>query len=676
MAMDYHKLPKDKKQLADIINSHVQRQKQEYAPSYALWQVYIRYLNHVRLFERLDFETGKVTWAFQDESNKLQYRHTKLLSVVELFRGILMDLDWSPYVKRDSLSLQSVRERAAAQAILDTVVQPHLLKEALNNALYNMLVYGATGIYGGISEHETLGLSADIMAIHPCELFTFPCVGFDLAKQRGIVWERCLPMQVLKDRFGPQKIAANKDKLSWRKVQYGEQLEASASDWAMHGNAGSGTSSSGEEQEIVDVREVWLDGPHGTCSRYIVQSGDCILEDRDLSDKEYFCPVSWARFGENGSPHGFGLCHLLFGPNREAELSLAQLYENMRKSDRWPVLMLPHGTFDEKVDFRDTGFGMRVGHYSPNPFGASGGAVVVQPANSGTLPGKIAEIALGTMNDIVPISAVLFGDAPGRTDSTSALMFLEQKAFTPFKGCFQALKGALGGVYRSLLAQANMSILDGGKPLPISNLDTSLAGLVLADGATATFGPAQNPLPKPGLLEFSIKDESPRSALSQKMECLDLVERQVQTPQQALMFLFEQGLEPAVYAPTMREGLRKIKRDIVILFGDGVTPGQITRTPYSDAAPIALMELDGFMASPEFSMASSTVQNAFANLKMYLMEQVAPSMPDSVPAPEQIAAEMEMAMIQQQMEQELMGGGGEMPENSQGAPTGGPPQGV
>ena len=62
-----------------------------------------------------------------------------------------------------------------------------------------------------------------------------------------------------------------------------------------------------------------MNGPADLCERYVMASGDYIIEDVVTEGMEVYCPIGHDRFMENGTFHGAGAFDLLFPLIREAE---------------------------------------------------------------------------------------------------------------------------------------------------------------------------------------------------------------------------------------------------------------------------------------------------------------------------------------------------------------------
>lgn len=671
-------LPKDEASLVNILDAHIDRQKWDLNPRHTLYSLYNVYGNGARQFRSLNLDRGQIDWSFSDEKGRTTYRHTKIPALIDRAVARACSLNWLPKIKKEGVSLQSVRERASAQTILRHLVHADTLEGPLREFAWMAAAYGFAGFCASAIPHPELGITAEFTPIHPLELFSFPCVAMDPTRQRGILWRRRVPISYLEQRFGRAKIASRLSRLDSWTTQFGGYLEgAEHSGWGGYSPSGEGAMVAGDrtggmsrdgrslnEETVCEVRELWLDGPAGSCSRYILQCGDCILLDKAFQPGEYYCPISTARFMQSGAFKGLGIYDLLWSANRQTETMWEQLFENVRKQELYPVLMLPAGTFDGNVAFKTSPFGMKYGYYTPDPFGGQSKPIPIEPVNNGAFPAQVAQSGMAIMEDIFPEAKVLGGEAPGRVDSEGGLRFLDDQTFNPIASFLTSMRQCLTHNYRSLLCQASDLLTTGEATLPVNTLDSSMAGLILRpDGA---LDPLRNPLPKPALLTITVQDESPRTTTSRKQEAEMNVQMGFQSPQDALIFMLKEGLDPAVYAPEVEGAIRRTDRNIAVLYGDGETPGQAVLTPQTEVPAIALKILKGFMADPSFSAASVEVQNAFWDYQQYLINQQQPVLPSGMPNPDELA-------LQQMGQQALIGGMGpptkSPPSSSSPSPT-------
>jgi len=95
---------------------------------------------------------------------------------------------------------------------------------------------------------------------------------------------------------------------------------------------------------MAQLVELWLDGPRGTCARYVVASGRQIIHDQTFDQSPVYCPVGVARCIETGSFWGVGFFDLLFSIHRQSETLKKALFNNVSDLDRYGFLVVPNGS--------------------------------------------------------------------------------------------------------------------------------------------------------------------------------------------------------------------------------------------------------------------------------------------------------------------------------------------
>ena len=288
MASDPIKLTKDPLALARIIDQHVDREMNRLSYRRATWLVALYYLMGARQFDVFDPESGSVRYSYLDEHDRLDFQSSELLSAVDKISGRLSSLDYRPLVQRVGSSLSSIRQRSIAQIMLDQVVSDHQLARVVPQFNHVFSLLGSCGITGHIVNHATIGMTADLEVVHPIELFPFPSLAQDYTKQRGLLRQRMVSLEYLKEVFGA-KVTRNKERLEFYTIKPGEVYEQQqANEYTLGSNVSYsdtrvvGHNQEAEAQEVVRVRELWLKGPRDTVSRYVVTSGEYVIHDEDL----------------------------------------------------------------------------------------------------------------------------------------------------------------------------------------------------------------------------------------------------------------------------------------------------------------------------------------------------------------------------------------------------------
>lgn len=651
MATDPIKLTKDPMALARIIDEHVEREWSSLAYRRATWLVALYYLMGARQFDVFDPDSGAVRYSYLNEEDRMEFQSSELLSAVDKISGRLSSLDFRPMVTRIGSSLSSIRQRSIAQIMLDQVVSEHQLSRVVPQFNHIFALLGSCGIAGHIVNHPTVGMTADLEVVHPIELFPFPSLTQDYTKQRGLLRQRMVSLEYLKDVFGP-KVTRNKERLEFYTIKPGETYEQRTSNEYTLGsqitysdNRLGGYDASKETLEVVRVRELWLKGPRDTVSRYVVTSGEYVIHDEDLEGREVYCPIGFARFMENGTFHGAGVFDLLFPLCREAEQLQKTLFNNIRDIDRYGVLVLPHGSFNANTMLRDVGQGLRVFPWEPDPISEGFKPFNITPFTSGDVPGKVSAFAIQQIDRLNPIRDLIA--EKGRVDSATGLQFLDEQVNRAMNTPTAGVQQAWGDCYRSVLASTVREVVFSPKTFTVDQLTLDLAGVVV-DPETMQVSFEQNPLPSLSQLSFKIKDINPRSKVARKQEALQLQQQFQIDPDTFMLFALKEGLDFAMWTDEHQSAYESVVRNCLLLYGDGKTPGQVILTPQTTKPEMQIRVLNAFMAGPTMAVAGAEVQNAFIEYHKTLMGFMGLVLPNALPNPDDVAM---LGRLDQQMAQ-------------------------
>jgi hypothetical protein len=651
MANDKIKLTKDPMALARIIDEHCERETNRLAYRRATWLVALYYLMGARQFDVFDPESGTVRYSYLDEQDRLDFQSSELLSAVDKISGRLSSLDFRPLVMRVGSSLSSIRQRSIAQIMLDQVVSEHQLQRVVPQFNHIFALLGSCGITGHMVNHPTIGMTADLEVVHPMELFPFPSLTADYTKQRGLLRQRVVSMDFLKDTFGP-KVSRNKERMEFYTIKPGETFEQqNANEYTLGSQVVYsdqkvvGHDQEADSMQVVRVRELWLKGPRDTVTRYVVTSGEYVIHDEDLEGREVYCPIGFARFMENGSFHGAGVFDLLFPLCREAERLQKSLFNNIRDIDKYGVLVLPHGSFNANTMLRDVGQGLRVFPWEPDPISEGFRPFNITPYNSGDVPGRVSAFAVQQIDRLNPIRDLIA--EKGRVDSATGLQFLDEQVNRAMNTPTAGVQQAWGDCYRSVLAGTVREVVFSPKTFTVDQLTLDLAGVVV-DPETMAVSFEQNPLPSLSQLSFKIKDINPRSKVARKQEALQLQQQFQIDPDTFMLFALKEGLDFAMWTDEHQSAYESVVRNCLLLYGDGKAPGQLVLTPQTSKPEMQIRVLNSFMASPTMAVASAEVQNAFIEYHKTMLGFMGLVLPNALPNPDDVAM---LGRLDQQMAQ-------------------------
>jgi hypothetical protein len=675
MPIEKIKLPKNKRTLARVIDQHAEREESRLCYRRTTWLLAWYYLNGARRFDVFDPEHGSILPHYLDEEGNMEFQSQELISAIDRVSARLAAANFMPQVLRKNNSLIAVRDRSVAQIIANSVISEDQLERVKTQFCHIFTTLGSCGIAGHIVDHPTIGLNADLEVIHPRELFPFPSLGNDYTKSQGIMRQRSVPVSFLKEVFG-KKVSNNLKHMEYWEKQIGQPMDEEE-DAETGGLAGltyndsaqlpGHPSKADDAIGVAKIREVWLMDTQDLVSRYIVTSGDYVLHDQEYGGLEVYCPIGFARFMENGSFHGAGMFDLMFSISRELERMLKSLFNNIRDIDKYGVLVMPQGQFNERAMLRDVGNGLRMIPYEPDPVSEGFRPFTIAPHNAGDIPGKTASFAKGIMDGLNPVRDLI--EEKGRIDSAAGLNFLDEEVNRAMTNPSRGVEQAFGSCYRSVLSGASRVIMASPRPIPISDLDLDMAGVILnpEDGSVSFEG--INPIPSLVTLRFTIRSRTPKSGVARKQEALQMLDAGMTDPDGLKILALKEGLDFALYLDEEKAAYESIVRNCLILFGDGEAPGEIVVTPHTARPEFQLRILSGFMSSPQMAMAAPQVQDEFMKYRQFLFDSMGLTLPEAVPNPDDMSMLMQAEQAMQELQMMQM-----QQMQQQGGGPGGPPQ--
>jgi hypothetical protein len=642
MSQNRFKLPKNKKEICQVIRSHAEKEISRLSYRRTTWLLAYYYLNGMRRFDVFDPESGNLSPHYLDPEGNMEFQSQELLSAIDRVSSRLSSMNLGCKILRTGTSLPMIRQRSVAQLLADSLVNPDQIAEVSTKFAHIFTSLGSCGIQGHINTHPTIGLTGDLEVVHPKEILPFPSLGTDYTKQSGMIRQRLVPLETLIDKFG-DKIKRNIDDCEFYEMEIGDPLEdpstSQDSDYATNPfNSKGYRATSADAMKVVRVRELWIEGLRGTCSRYIICSGDYMIEDQDLSQTQTYCPIGFARFMENGSFHGAGLFDLLFSINREMEKMLKALFNNIKDMDRYGVVVMPQGSMNERSVLREVGNGLRMISYQPDPLNEKFTPFMINPHNAGDIPGKTAAFAKQLMQGINPVQDLI--QEKGRVDSANGLQFLDEQINKAMNNPTMGVVQAFGKMYRSLVANATRELVLKPQTISVKSLDLELAGAVIDfDKSEVSF--ELNPIPNVSQLTFAVKEIHPRSEVARKQEALQMFQAGLMDPDGLRLFALKEGLDFAMWMDEDQSAYEQVVQNILTLYGNGNDAGQIIVTPHTSRPEFQMRVLNGFMSSPLMAKAQPEVVDEFKKYREALIQFMGASLPAMVPNPDSAAIFME-----------------------------------
>jgi hypothetical protein len=630
-------LPNNSEHRAKLIRNHVQRERHNNAYWRAITTLALYYSLGFRAFTTFDPITGEVRPVFYDKDDAgLEYFSNTILFEIQEIVGQLTSRNMMPHVERVGSSLEAIRERGSAQALLDSTVSEENVAQAQKSWAWKAATYGLAGLSGAVYDHPAVGLVSGVECVDGSEILPFPSGGKDLAGVRGTIRNRVVPLDWLKGVYGARKInaALKSKKLSRATIQFGEPLtvdkfEGNGSRVGTHYLDGTTPDNKSQAQDVVELNELWIVGPSGTVTEYCVTSGEHEFEYADLRTASMYPTLQVERFYENGSFYGCGHFFMRYGSHRAAERMLQRLFKNVRQQDQYQITVLPQGDYNEDSAFTDHGEGLKFLKLRPDPLSENFRPFSIPVPNANELPLNAIAAAQAEGDRVNPVPDLV--EQKGRIDSAAGLEALEASSRKAITNPEQAMVRAFSGCWRSVAQQVTTSLLEEPRKMPVKRLSLDLLGTVIGEDDTIEFTDRINPLPNIRHLKFSVQEANPRSAAAKKAEAREMLDAGLNTPDEYKLFLLSEGIEMSGWAEPHRSIYQRTVRNILTLYGDGEVPGQIVTTADTTRPDLELTILTPILLSEAMTKSSVQVQNEFAAWKQYLEAAQGFALPQGVP---------------------------------------------
>jgi len=643
MAQYQLSLPKDSTKLARVLKQHADREWQASAYWRVMAMLVVDYLNGARRFDLFDVKRGLISSRTIDNDGKLEFQSTELLRSNDEVAARLASGNFSPSVLRTGSSLMDIQNRSRMQVGLDSVINPNQLDKTKRTFGFLMSLLGSCGIIGHLTDLPTVGMVGDLEVVHPVEILPWPSWDRDPTKNRGYVRYHWVPIGYLKAHkdIARGKITKDFQKLeAWRVLPGGATQRWDTTNAMTASDKLSATvDTAGEYDTYVRIIELWQFGPQETVTRYVMTSGDTTLIDHDLSKFEVYCPLGFGRFFDTGNFHGAGMVHLMYSLCRELERNMKALFQNTRDMDQYGMVILPQGMVNKNDLLRDIGRGLRAIFYEPDSFETNFNPMYLQPFNSRDTPGKVAAFAKQVKDQLSPVQDLI--QEKGRMDSAVGMAALDEQIDRAMTNPTNGVATAWGDMYRSLGSRVMQRIREGGEeaviPLTKLSLDIVGAGVDVERGVIRLYPTATGVAPS--TLRFTIKDTAPKSTATRKSEAIGLLREQALQidKDEFCLFALDEGLDFAMWMEDRKAAYESVLLNIISLYNDGQSPGQIWETQHTVRPEFQIRVLDGFLASIYMKVASPEVVDEFTNYRLSLIDWMGLSLPEAVPNPDDFA---------------------------------------
>lgn len=389
----------------------------------------------------------------------------------------------------------------------------------------------------------------------------------------------------------------------------------------------------------VPLEEIYAyDDTQEFCSRFIVKIGNFLVNDADFEKQgiEVLCPLHIARHTDTGQMFSRGFIAPLLPINDQIEKMLASLFKNVQELDMFGTLFVS-GSMGIDLKRWRSGPRPKIQVYEPDPLNPEGQPLQMGPNNTGLLPARIVEFTAPLMEKLSGQGPIFQGQASGRVDSAAGLGFLFNTGNIALGLPVNGLADAFAGVYRRMLQTAQQR-LGPGETIEIATIDDAIAGVVI-DPQTGLLRLSENPIPDAWEVNVDIKDRTPKDREIRKQELKELFGLQLVDDTRFWVTALEENLDMPGAPKELWETWRKVTWQIIMLFRDGKTPGNVDIGLHAQNPDIQLIALQQFMNKIEFSLASPEVRGEFEDWKVDLEIMAGVRFPDGLPPPEELAVQ-------------------------------------
>lgn len=605
------------------------------------WQLVMLYLQGVRNFTSLDWNTGSVSVEYPVGSLRDQdFRFDKIVGIYETQMGRLLQADFSPVVARLSQGLDDLRKASTAQVLLDHA----LSKEDAALLKLSLIPPFLRGGHVGIGAFANEG-TPRIEYIPGWELGSIPSNPVSSEAIEGIYRIRWVTYNwLLENNIIKKDDAQTRSLLNLRSAPIGHappndlgfsvtQTTDTAQGFSQTRSDQKKAAETKGTAEWTTFLEVWIRDKSDYLQEVIVMAGKKVIEElhqTGIGPLRRPMPIQIARYIDTGSFYGRGMLEQFIPLNNEVEFMLQQLFREVENFDIYGFLCVGAGMGLSLETIQEARNGDKVLVYSPDPMAPTAVPFNLPPSNANKLPIGVVQMAIGLMDAQSSQSDLFSGDAPGRVDNAKALSFLFETANIPLTAPMESLSIALSRSYRALLYLIKEQW--GEKQTISMSLNDDILVGVKYDSVSGQLTLDRNAIPHPDEVLITVSSKMPKSIAQRKAELAEHLAAAVITPREYRTMSRVEGLDLPVANEREWQAFRKAKMENIMLFGDGEKPGQIAPSP-RDYHEVHLEVLGAFMARPEYSLASSDIQDEFAAHYKFHQENLG-TYPEDIPYPE------------------------------------------
>lgn len=501
-------LPDDLTELGEVLFSSID---QAYGADAAMCRVQSnavrRYLRGERGFriyahDSYGFGTGKTLFEVSLGDDELM--HEELVSDVSLEIGKQQGIDIGPAVKRNRLTLQSVRDKAVAMGALSYGFSQSVVYNP-SRAFHKIRVEeGLCGLAVMDTAYPGIGWGLKVISIPSDELVFLPIGVAHPSQVSAIVWRKwvtvdfakrvLLPLRDLNNEPGckvrswPELDGRDKDKLGIRKVPFGAFISASGdqvgggsifSKPSGAGSAGGGDSERNKFQEFVLLSQTFVSDDMVHLSSRTVQCGRYVLAHCKYRDHERpQMPIATAVYADVGGPYGRSYAFPRLTATLRSERLLAALMRNFEKLDVYGLVAASKHMNINLDDSYMEGDGFKLVNYASDPNYPQSVPTQIGPIPLARIVGNLPALVSGLGSAVFPQSKLSYGKSEGRIDSDAAIQRLEALGHTAIRAGAETARSAWIQIYRAGLEMMR-NHFEEGESVPILTLSPELAGVIV-----------------------------------------------------------------------------------------------------------------------------------------------------------------------------------------------------
>lgn len=671
-------LPNKENELVDALDAELRPAEQEAMVHVTTHKIVDAYLAGVRRFKIMDRFAGNMEVAFENAKGELNMRYEEIVRLYLSEMGRYMKMEILPTAAKKGESLDALRKAAIGAATLGALSAPLPLESIKRQVLIPFLKHGTVGL-----NHIETGMPdmPDQIEVVPArQLRGIPSWVDGTGNLMGIARKRWPPLRWLADRMKKvfdKRIDLKRPEtfMDARDVPWGgptpdaydhdSSAQGANAIWAPRSDGiGLNISRGGagyndrpgprkDGRLYVPLEEIYIyDDTQMFVARLIIKVGKKILVDENFEDQgvRVLCPLHVARHTDIGKMFARGFIAPLMPMNDQIERLLQSLFKNIQELDMFGTLFIP-GASGIDIKRWKTGPRPRAEKFEPDPLNPDLKPFTLAPSNTGLMPAKVADIAGGILQKLSGQGPAFQGETSGRIDSAAGLGFLFNTGNISLGLPSHGLADAFAGVYSRMLQVAKERLAPG-ETVKLATIDDAIAGVIL-DPQTGDMKLAENPIPQPWEIKVDIKDRQPRDREIRKQELKELFGLQLVDETRFWITAMEENLDMPGAPRELWETWRKCTWQIITLFRDGQTPGNLDIGEHTQAPDIQLIKLQEFMNKIEFSLASEAVRKEFETWKIELEILAGKRFPSEMPPPEEVATDQQQ-LVQQQQQQ---GGG-------------------